>query len=224
MTPERFQKLQDVLDRRQPDLTVVMDNVHKTHNLAAVVRTCDAVGIPEIHAITNQLRQEVKRNVASGSHKWVRIVTHKTIPVAYDRLRRRGFQILCAHSSQDAVDFREIDYTRPTALAVGAELRGPSDDAVGLADRQIHIPMLGMGSSFNVSVATAIVLFCAMEQRRKAGFYDNRRLDDDTYRSLLFEWAHPKVSDYCRRHKIPYPEIDQNGEILERLNDLRERS
>lgn len=214
MSRERFEKIRRVLQLRQPDLTVLMDNVHKTHNLAAVTRTCDAVGIAEVHAITNQLRLSVKRNVASGCHKWVKVRTHKTVPRAYGWFRKRKMQVLCAHDCAQSVDFRQLDYTRPTAIVLGAELRGLSAEAIERSDRRIRIPMLGMVTSLNVSVAAALILFEAKQQREAAGLYDQRRLDDATFRKLLFEWTHPQVSAFCLRKGLPYPEMDEFGDIV----------
>ena len=223
MTPQRFKRIKEILSRRQPDLTVVMDSVQKTHNLAAVIRTCDAVGIQTVHAISTQKNLHVKKNVASGGNKWVEIKTHRTIAMAYARLRREGKLVLAAHPGEGATLFDDIDYTQPTAIVVGAELEGLSRTAIEQADGLIAVPMIGMGHSLNVSVATAIILFEARRQREKAGCYRRRRLDATTYQRLLFEWAHPQVASYYRRHHLPYPKLDENGEIVARAANSRKR-
>ena len=191
MTQRRLERIRQVLSRRQPDLTVVMENVNKAHNLAAIARSCDAVGVGEIHAISDNPRVRLTHKVASGASRWVRIHRHASIGEACGMLRERGFQLLAAHLGETAVDFREIDYTRPTALLVGAELSGVSEQAGALADRHIVIPMLGMVQSLNVSVASALVLFEAQRQRLAAGFYDSPRLPPEEYRRLLKEWTSP---------------------------------
>ncbi len=219
MSRHRFQRLAAVLNKRQPDLTVVMDNVHKPHNLAAIARTCDAVGILEAHAVSSSPSIRLSQKAAGGCKQWVNIKTHQTIQDAYNHLRQQGFNIYAAHFDQQARDFRQFDYTLPTAIVVGAELDGISTAAVDHCDGTIIVPMVGLVQSLNVSVATALILFEAQRQRQEAGMYDSPRLDRRTYGRLLFEWLHPKVAAYCQKRQLPYPKINENGEIIEPLAD-----
>ena len=219
MNNHRYQRLASVLSRRQPDLTVLMDNVHKPHNLAAIARTCDAVGILKAHAISSSSSIRLSQKAAGGCKKWVTIKTHKTIQDAYSHLWQQGFKIYAAHFDTQARDFRQLDYTRPTAIVVGAELDGISPAAVDQCDGTIIIPMVGLVQSLNVSVAVALILFEAQRQRQEAGFYDTCRLEQQNYDRILFEWLHPKVAAYCRKHQLPYPQTDENGEISEPLAD-----
>ena len=219
MSHHRFQRLTAVLNKRQPDLTVVMDNVHKPHNLAAIVRTCDAVGILEAHAVSSRPSIRLSQKAAGGCKQWVNIKIHQTIQDAYNHLRQRGFNIYAAHFDQQARDFRQFDYTLPTAIVVGAELDGISTTAVDHCDGSIIIPMVGLVQSLNVSVATALILFEAQRQRQEAGMYASPRLDRRIYGYLLFEWLHPKVAAYCQKHQLPYPKINDNGDIIEPLAD-----
>jgi tRNA (guanosine-2'-O-)-methyltransferase len=213
----RFARITRILNQRQPDLTLVMENVHKPHNLAAIARTCDAIGILEIHAITNRQRIALRKKAASGAAKWLSYRTHTSTRTAYDFLRQEGFNIYATGFAQDAIDFRQVDFTRPTALVVGAELEGITAAALSGADAIINIPMFGMAPALNVSVASAVILFEANRQRKAAGFYQHRRLDEQTYRRLQFEWMHPELSAYCRKHNLAYPELDGDGELLQPL-------
>jgi tRNA (guanosine-2'-O-)-methyltransferase len=214
MTPERFEKINAVLSRRQMDLTVLMDRVKTPHNLAAIARTCDAAGIYEAHAVTDMARIELKQRAASGSRKWVRIRTHGTVDDAVETLRQKDMQILCAHFNDGARDFRTVDYTKPTAIVLGAELEGVSQEVLDLSDGSIVVPMLGMIQSLNVSVATALILYEAQRQRMEAGLYEKRRMDDSTYKKLLFEWGYPRLASYYKKKKRPYPPMDEKGLIL----------
>lgn len=191
MTPERERRIRAVLARRQPDLTVVMDRVHKPHNLAAISRSCDAVGVHELHAVplpgyATRLRRD---KAASGAGKWLPLRKHADIAAAYDHLRGRGIRIHVAHECPEAVDYRDIDYTRPTAIVVGAELDGISEAAVAGADGAVSIPMMGMTRSLNVSVATAIILYEALRQRDAAGLYDRQRLLDEAVEEYVRLWS-----------------------------------
>lgn len=213
MTPERYRRLRATLDRRQPDLSVIMDGVHKPHNIAAIVRTCDAVGITDVHAVLPENRARTPAGTAMGSQRWVRIHQRASGLAAIEAARARGMQVLAAHLSETARPYREIDFTRPTALLLGTEKFGVSAEAAAAVDGHVIIPMMGMVESFNVSVAAAIILSEACEQRRAAGFYDRPRLDDERYAELLFRWAHPRIAAHCERFGVPFPALDEDGDI-----------
>ncbi len=214
MNPERFRKLRSVLDRRQPDLTVLMERVHKPHNLSAIVRNADAVGVLEAHAVPLDDVLKLPHDTSAGSAKWVNVRTHASVREAAHHLRGRGFRLLAAHRDAEARDFREVDLTAPVAFLVGAELEGLSSEAIELADEVVSIPMVGMVRSLNVSVAASLLLYEAYRQRERAGFYDSRRLPEEQYRRLLFEWSHPEVAIRLRRAGVEYPDLDEDGEIL----------
>lgn len=213
MTPERVKKLREVLARRQPDLTVVTDYVHKGQNLSAIVRSCDAVGIGDIHSVVADHNYRPYKGTAKGSHRWVHVHRYQCLNDALLPLQQQGFQVIAAHLDAHSVDFRAIDYTRPTALLMGAEKRGVSGGGLELADQTISIPMVGMVESFNVSVAAGIILCEAQRQRQQAGFYNARRIDDDTFQRLFFQWGHPQVRRFCDENSLTYPPLREDGEI-----------
>lgn len=215
MTPERFARLQQILNQRQPDLTVLMDNVHKPHNLSAILRTCDATGVFQAHAVHDRSRLRPRRGIASGSKKWVRLKTHANIDEAISELQANRFQIVVADLHPEAKDYREINFCQPTALVLGAEMSGPSEKIRDIAQHIVSIPMMGMVDSLNVSVAAALILFEAQRQRREAGLYNESRLAPELYKQTLFEWAQPVLARFYRRKKIPYPELQEDGQIIE---------
>ncbi|MGE4616431.1 MAG: TrmH family RNA methyltransferase [Gammaproteobacteria bacterium] len=184
VTNTRYQRIVEMLNRRQPDLTMIMDGVHKTHNLAAIARTCDAVGIGWIHAVSPDGYLHLGHKRASGTEKWVAVASHANIEDAYRHLKREGFTIVAAVLRADALEFDQIDYTRPTAIAVGNELDGLSGEALDGADACVRIPVQGAVESLNVSVATALILYEAMRQRRAVGFYERRRISDEDFTRL----------------------------------------
>ena len=140
--------------------------------------------------------------------------TYPDLYEAFDTLREQGVQVLGAHPAPGAVDFRDADYTRPTAVLLGQEKDGLTAAAAARADRLVAIPMLGMVASLNVSVAAALILFEAQRQRSAARLYDRSRLDPEIYHATLFEWAYPVLAEHCQRHGMPYPDLDDNGELL----------
>ena len=213
MTPERFQTIRAVLDKRQPDLTVVMDGVNKPHNFNAIVRNCDATGVFAAHYIPIEDGEKFKllKHTAKGSQKYVQVHRHEHFSMAAEQLKASGHQLLAAHLSEQAVDFRSVDYTKPTAIVLGAELHGVSDETLNSVDQHIVIPMVGMVESFNVSVAAALILYEAQQQRMRAGLYDQSRLPEEVYQKILFEWCWPKVAAHYQRLGKPYPELDEQG-------------
>lgn len=213
MTPERFKNLQQVLSQRQLDLTVLMDGVHKPHNFNAIIRTCDAVGVFEAHYVPVAGGYKPFSITAKGAQKYVYAHRHETVDDAISQLKAEGKQVLAAHWSERAVDFRSIDYTQPTAIVMGSELKGLSQAAAARVDHHVTIPMMGMVESLNVSVACAVILHQAQQQRLAAGMYDSRDLSDETYERLLFEWSWPKIARLCRRLKKPYPLLNEDGDF-----------
>lgn len=166
MNAQRYARICEMLARRQPDLTVCMEQVHKPHNVSAIVRTADAVGVHEVHAVWPGARMRTMASTAAGSNSWVSVKTHQTIGEAVSHLKGRGMQILATNLSAKAVDFREIDYTRPTCILMGQEKTGITQEALDLADQDIIIPMIGMVQSLNVSVASALILYEAQRDRK----------------------------------------------------------
>jgi tRNA (guanosine-2'-O-)-methyltransferase len=205
MTLERHNRIRAVLDKRQPDLTVLLEQVHKPHNLSAILRSCDAVGVLEAHCVALEGRPATFSDTSASAEKWVPLVTHATTKEAFSSLKAKGFQIYATHLSERAVDYREVDYTRPTCILLGAEKWGVSDEAAEAAEANIIIPMNGMVQSLNVSVAAAVILFEAQRQRQKAGFYDAVRLEASQYQTLEYEWLYPREAEILRERGEAYP-------------------
>jgi len=181
--------MRDVLGRRQPDLTVVVENVHDPHNISAVLRSCEAVGVPEVHLVyTVEVRPELSRITSASALKWLEIVQHPDIPACYGALRARGFAIYATHLGAAGRDLYDLDLTAPVALVFGNEQRGVTDEALAEADGSFVIPMMGMVQSLNISVACAVSLYEALRQRRAAGAYDRAGLPEADIEERLITW------------------------------------
>jgi tRNA (guanosine-2'-O-)-methyltransferase len=167
--------MRQVLARRQPDLHVVVDNIHDPHNAAAILRTCDGFGAATVNLLYGaQEPPELTAGVSVKAHKWLELRWFVDPRECLQALHDDGIRLLATHIDDSAVDFREIDWTLPTAVAFGNEHRGCTDELLKLADGTIQIPMVGMAQSFNVSVSAAIVLAEAARQRAAAGMYEPR--------------------------------------------------
>jgi len=188
MTERRRRRIFDVLSRRQPDLTILAEDVYKPHNLSAMLRSCDAVGIGTVHAVRPTGGVATFNATSASADKWVDLVVHERLEDAVSALRGQGMRVYAAHLSEHAVDYRDVDYVGPTAIVFGNEKEGVTAEAAEAADEHIVIPMLGMVQSLNVSVATAVILFEAQRQRRAAGMYDAPRLSQEQMREIALRW------------------------------------
>ena len=198
MTPERKQRIIDTACRRQPDLTVFMERVHKPHNFAAVLRTCDAVGVMHAHAVPGAQGLPALNNTAQGAQRWVGLTRHTDTERGLAVLARQGFTLVAAHFSDRAIDFRAVDYTRATAIVLGTEKFGISGEAAEACDEHVVIPMHGMTQSLNVSVACALILYEAQRQRFEAGMYAGHDPGQTPWRDLIEDWI---ARDLARRKK-----------------------
>ncbi len=189
MTERRLQKIERVLDYRQPDFRVVLERVKNPHNMSAVFRTCDAVGVQHVHVVNDGRCAGFSKGISKSAEQWIDIHFHTDVEEAFERLREMGLKVYVTALSEEAVDFRRCDYTVPCAVVFGNERDGVSQKALELADRAIFIPMKGFVQSFNISVAAAIILYQAMSQREDAGLYQRCRLGERERLKLFKEWA-----------------------------------
>ena len=167
MTPERFERLNNVLIKRQPDLTVVLENVFDPHNISAVMRTCDAVGIQDIYILNNKIPPHRKWSSKSSSSaaKWLTIHQFTDAQECFSELRKQYKKIFTTHLSTDAVSLHELDLTEPVALVFGNEHSGVSEEIIAMADGNFIIPQVGIIKSLNISVACAVSLYEAYRQK-----------------------------------------------------------
>jgi len=185
----RLARLETVLRQRQPDLTVVMENIHDPHNVSAMLRSCDAAGVLEAQLLyyIDSFPKIGKKSSASAG-KWVERRKFKSVSDCYKQLRSEKFLIYATRLDDRAQSLYDLDLTRKVAFVFGNEHRGVSDEAAHEADGVIRIPMLGMIQSLNVSVACAIVLYEALRQRLKKGEYASTKFPADALERLLEKW------------------------------------
>ena len=192
MTPERREKLQTVLSKRQDDITIVLENVFDPHNISAVMRTCDAVGVQEIYVLNTKIPRHKKWGAKSSSSaaKWLTVYQFENAEECFSELRKKYSKILTTHLSSDAVNLYEIDLTQPVALVFGNEHSGVSEEIRRLADGNFIIPQSGIIRSLNISVACAVTLYEAYRQKDLAGHYDKAKLNGDVLKDLMEKWGY----------------------------------
>ncbi len=191
MTPEREERLLSVLNKRQPDLTVVLENVFDPHNISAVMRTCDAVGVQEIYVLNTKIGPHKKWGAKSSSSaaKWLSIYQFDDAVECFAALRKKYDKIVTTHLSSDAVNVYNLNFSGSMALVFGNEHSGVSDEIRSLADGNFIIPQLGIIKSLNISVACAVALYEAYRQKEIAGHYNERHIGQEQFNGLWQEWA-----------------------------------
>jgi tRNA (guanosine-2'-O-)-methyltransferase len=190
-TSRRVERIYEVLERRQPDLTVVLENVHDPHNIAAVLRSCDAVGAMSVHITqdpTTKPHKAFSRRSSGSAAKWIEVTEHETIEECYQFLREQGISIVATGGGPAAVPMTQVDLSAPSAIVLGNEMNGLSDAAMAGADLVVTIPMVGMIRSLNISVACAVLLYEAYRQRDAAGLYLTPRLSGEQIVELAEIW------------------------------------
>jgi tRNA (guanosine-2'-O-)-methyltransferase len=203
MTPERTDKLIKVLSKRQANLTVVMENVQDPHNISAVLRTCDAVGIQDVYILTTKIPRHKKFGYKSSSSalKWLTIHEFDNLEECMSAVRKNFSKILTTHLSSDAVQLYDIDFRESVALVFGNEHSGVTDECRALADGNFIIPQMGIIQSLNISVACAVSIYEAMRQKMVAGHYDHASLPKQQMDTLLTQWG---VEELTPETYVPY--------------------
>lgn len=188
-SPQRIERVRTVLQHRQPDLTVVIENIHDPHNVSAMLRSCDAVGVMRVELVYSRERfPSIGKKSSSSAYKWVERRKHSSAEACYATLRSEGFAIYATSLDSASVPLYKLDLTGKVALVFGNEHRGVSEHVALLADRTFKIPMLGMIESLNVSVACAVTLYEALRQRLGRGDLHGPKFSDDQFQALLDEW------------------------------------
>ena len=191
MTPERNDRLTAVLNKRQPDLTVVLENVFDPHNISAVMRTCDAVGIQDIYILNSKIPPHKKWGAKSSSSaaKWLTVHQFTDAVECFAELRKHFKKIYSTHLSTDAVGLHQLNLTEPVALVFGNEHSGVSEEIIAMADGNFIIPQVGIIKSLNISVACAVTLYEAFRQKTNAGHYDAVKLEGERLELLRNDWG-----------------------------------
>ena len=192
-TENRLSRIDDILTRKQPTLQVMLENVHSSQNLSAIIRSSDAVGVLDIHYSSKENETlRIHKTITQGAHRWThryRVNDGDTVKFLQQK-KKEGFQVVVTHLEERAVNFREVDYTKPTLIVMGNEKEGVSDDIIAEATDVIVIPMQGMVQSLNVSVATALILYEAERQLENAGRYDKPQIDLEKREEIKAAWVY----------------------------------
>lgn len=166
LLPERKARIDEVVAGRTRTLTVVMEAFCDPQNVNAVVRTCEAFGIQDLHVVEGVMKPyDRNRKVSQNADKWLDVHRWKDTRTCLEHLRGLGFAVYATHLGPGSRGLSQLSFAGKAALVFGNEHRGVSDEALALADARYAIPMLGFVQSLNVSVAAAVSIAAAIERR-----------------------------------------------------------
>lgn len=192
LSPRRWELMQKVVNERTRHLSIILEDIYQAHNAGAVVRSCDAFGIQDIHVI--EIKNKLKlaqTTVSRGATKWMDVHYYRenganNTKQCFDHLHQKGFCIAALALSKETTTLEDIPLDKPIALALGTEMKGLSEEACELADYCVRLPMYGFTESFNLSVCGALSLQ-TLRKRLEASNID-WKLKEDEKRVLLFDW------------------------------------
>lgn len=199
MTDKRRARLREVAYRRQKNFTVVLENVHDPHNISAVMRSCEAVGISDLYILYTEegLQEEyltLGKKTSAGSRKWLNVHYYTQLKNCFTAVRENYDFIYATHMAKDAVALHDLDLTASVALLFGNEHDGVSEEALSYVDGNFLIPQMGMVQSLNISVACAVSVYEGLRQRQEAGFYGEHNPTPANEQEIIFQ-------DYLQRHE-----------------------
>ncbi len=200
INPARAEKFRRVADLRQ-NFTLILENIHDSHNIGAVLRSADSVGLKEIFLLyTEPELQKKQKNIllgkrtSGGARKWIDVYQYFDLDACIAHVRKNYDRIFTTHLSEDSRDLYSLDLTQKVALLFGNERDGVSPAAVAAADGNFTIPQVGMAESLNISVAAAVTMYEAHRQRKAAGFYDKNLPLPEGERDALY-------AEYLEKHE-----------------------
>lgn len=182
LTPERKERIRQVIEKRTYDVIPVLDGIHDLGNVSAVMRSAEAFGLQELHFVQNQPKYKVSQRTSKGTDKWLNVIRWKESFACAKSLKDRGYQIVATHLDPTAVPIGEVDFSKKTALILGNEKDGVSKEILGMSDVRCIIPMQGFAESFNISVAAALSFYHIYQDRvRRLGYHGNLTQEQKTY-------------------------------------------
>jgi len=192
MTAERRKKIEGILDKKQPNLTVILEDIFDPHNISAVLRSCEAVGMYEVYVVNTGLERHrtYGKSSSSSAQKWMMVKEFESIKDCMEVVRASYDKVYSTHLSESigSQSLYSLDLSESCALIFGNEKHGVSDEMQSYADGNFVISQYGIVQSLNISVACAVSLYEALRQKEAAGHYEKRCISDAQKGELLSYW------------------------------------
>jgi len=196
LTEDRKIQLRKVLENRTKHITVILEDLYQTQNISAALRSCECVGIQDIHIVEGENDFTIHKAIAMGADKWLTINYYpkNSNPMisCINSLKEKGYSIIATLPDDNSCLLEELPLTKPTAFLFGTELTGLSKEAIEAADGTVKIPMYGFTSSLNISNAVAIIVNYCIEKIRKLQI--DWQLSEEEKNVLLFEWVQKSIN------------------------------
>jgi len=192
ISSNRKMVVEKVLNLRTKHLTVVLEDIFQSQNSSAVIRTCECMGLQDIHIVEQRTKYQINPRVLKGSHKWIDFHQYQNknqnnTEACYANLRSNGYKILVTDPSPDGRSIHDIDVkNQKIALVFGNELRGVSPYGIDHADEKICIPMYGFTESLNISVSVAICLNTLVQKLHQGG--GSHFLSNEDKNEIKLDW------------------------------------
>ncbi len=197
ISEERFKKIEMISANRTNHVTIAVENLYQSHNMSAVLRTAECLGIQNVHIIENSFQYQINKEVSMGSDKWLTIHRYNGKPdntqACLQHLKQQGYKLVATMPSEKDTMIDDIDISMPTAFVFGTELLGLSQEAITMADEFVKIPMYGFTESYNISVSVALTMMNVCQRLRKSDI--NWRLSDNEIMALRLEWVKKSIKD-----------------------------
>ena len=197
VTTERYNRIQDITRKRTRHITVVVENLFQSHNMSAILRTAECLGIQDVHIIEHNFEYEISSQVALGAQKWLSIYRYNSAEnntlSCLKSLKEKGYKIIATMPAENQSLLDNISLDSKSAFLFGTELTGLTQDAINMADEFVKIPMYGFTESYNVSVSVALTMMNVNERLRKSSL--NWSLSNEEILDLELEWLKKTVKD-----------------------------
>jgi len=196
LTEERKKLFHNVLENRTRHITIVLEDLYQTQNISAVMRSCECLGIQDIHVVEGENDFQIHKAIAMGADKWLTINRYPKVnnPMAtcINALKLKGYTIVATLSDDNGCFLNELSLEKPVAFLFGTELTGLSKETIVAADKTVTIPMHGFTNSFNISNSVAIIANFCIENLRKSSI--NWKLSEEEKNELFFDWVQKSIN------------------------------
>jgi len=196
LTNDRKFLLHKVLDNRTRHITVVVEDLYQTQNISAVMRSCECVGIQDIHIVEGENDFQIHKAIAMGADKWLTINHYKKenapMLTCINYLKSKGYSIVATLPDNNSCFLEDLSLEKPVAFLFGTELTGLSKEAIAAADQTVKIPMYGFTNSFNISNSVAIIVSYCIEKLRKLNIH--WQLSEEEKHELIFDWVQKSIN------------------------------
>jgi len=197
MSEERYGRIQEMVRQRTRHFCVVIENLYQSHNMSAILRTVECLGVQDVYMIENNFQYAISPQVAMGADKWLSIYQYNKLKnntiQCLEAVKKRGYKIIATLPHVNDCPLDEISIDEKTAFVFGTELDGLTQEAVSMADGFVKIPMYGFTESYNVSVSVALTMMNVCGRLRQSDI--NWQLSEEERTDLVIQWIKASIKD-----------------------------